>query len=167
MCIIVDTNTLSLVFDESKRTDDFLPVFDWVVNGKGKVVYGGTKYITEIGKYLNLFVELQKVNKAVNVDASKVDAATKKASDMIQHKDFDDQHIVGLLIVSGCKVICSHDKRAYPYFRHKDFFMPASKKPKIYSGKRNKDLLADRNIADVCKPCSVATNQQRQILSKI
>ncbi|MDQ7959563.1 hypothetical protein [Flavobacterium lindanitolerans] len=167
MCIIIDTNTLALVFDKTTTGhDEFKPVFDWIFNDKGKVVYGGTKYKYELKKYLSFFNELRRANKAVYIDDEKVDGAELTASKMIEDKDFDDQHIVGLLIVSKCKLICSHDKRAYPFFKHDLFFTPANKKPKIYSGKRNHDLLADRNIAEICQPCLLPNTSQKKILSK-
>lgn len=167
MCIIIDTNTLALVFDKTtKGHDEFKPVLDWIFKGKGKVVYGGTKYKLELKKYLALFKELNTANSAVNIDDLKVDEAEFVASSMINNKDFDDQHLVGLLTVSKCKLICSNDKRGYPFFRHNLFFNPASNKPKIYSGRRNSGLLIDRHIAVVCHPCSTPNAIQKQILSK-
>lgn len=168
MCIIIDTNTLANVFDKnSAGHDEFKPVYDWIMVGKGKVVYGGTKYLSEIGKHLSVFAELNRAKKAVNINKQKVDDRQVVVSDMIQHKDFDDQHLVALLLESQCKLICSLDKRASPYFRHNEFFSPANKKPKIYSNKGNKDLLSDRNIAEICKPCANTTNLQKGMLSNI
>lgn len=82
---------------------------------------------------------------------------------MIVHPDFDDPHLVGLLRVSGCKLICSLDSRAFPYFRHSLFFNPASNRPRIYSTLSNSSLLCDRQIADVCKPCAPTTKKQKSI----
>ena len=167
MCIVIDTNTLASVFD-SKSADhaEFKDVFDWIVDGKGKIVYGGTTYIRELSKtkYLKLFTLYNKAGKAILVKDN-VDEETSSVSKMIQHPDFDDQHIVALLKVSGCKLICSGDKRAYPFFQHELFFSPASKRPKIYSGHRNKDLLTDSNIADICRPSKGTTNDQKRSLS--
>jgi predicted nucleic acid-binding protein len=166
MCIVVDTNTLASVFDEkSANHAEFKPVFDWIKNGKGKIVYGGTKYISELAKtkYLALFTEYNRAKKAILVKGD-IDEEAIAVSAMIQHPDFDDQHLVALLRVSGCKLICSLDGRAYPYFRHSLFFNPAGKKPKIYSGIRNKDLLNDRNIAEVCESKMRTTNEQRKML---
>jgi len=163
MCIIVDTNTLASVFNQdSTNHSEFKPVFDWIIDGKGVVVYGGSKYIRELGKYRRLFAELTTARQAVLIDNAKVDEATDLAASKVQHVDFDDPHLVGLLMVSGCKLICSLDSRAYPFFRHLAFFSPAGKKPKIYRGKTNADLLADKNIAEICKPCAPTTKQQKQ-----
>ncbi|MBN8671462.1 MAG: hypothetical protein J0L80_12295 [Chitinophagales bacterium] len=166
MCIIIDTNTLASVLEpESVNHSEFKPVYDWIKNGKGVIVYGGTKYKKELGKYLPIFVELRKATKAIGVDDSKVDQKADEVSTMIQHANFDDQHLIGLLIQSQCKLICSLDSRAYPYFRHSLFFKPAANKPKIYRGSSNKDLLTDRNIAEICKPCLPTTVAQKNKLS--
>src|ERR1700733_741215 len=109
MCIVIDINTLAGVFDKkSVNHAEFKDVFEWIFNGKGKIVYGGTKYISELShtKYLPLFTEYNRMNKAVLVKAN-IDAETVVVSKMIQHPDFDDQHLVALLRVSKCKLVCS------------------------------------------------------------
>lgn len=162
MCIVIDTNVLNEVFDPKNINHlDFKPVSDWIIEGKGKVIYGGSKYLDEIGyKYLKFFKLLNDANKACLIKNDIIDSKTNEVSKIIQHVNFDDQHLVSLLIVSGCKLIASNDKRAYPFFRHINFFSPAIKKPKIYSGKRNMSLLCDKNIADCCKPTGKTTNAQ-------
>lgn len=169
MCIIIDTNTLSCVFDSTNKDhDNFKPVLDWIYNGKGIIIFGGTKYLDEIKvNYLNLFLQFKKARKAIFVDNIQVDRETDSCSAAIVHKDFDDQHLVGLLKVSGCKLICSGDARAFRYFTHNTFFSPSSKKPKIYSSRVNLDLLVDTNIADVCKPCQHTTNAQRTLMTSL
>ena len=168
MCIIIDTNCLNEVFDTSnKHHNEFKPVFNWVYLGKGKIVYGGSKYLSEIGKYLTLFLNLNKAGKAIYVDNNKVDDEEVVVSTIIQDPDFDDQHLVALLRVSGCKLICSRDKRAYPFFRHQRFFSPANTKPKIYSSSKNKGLLKDKNIAEICKPANKTTKQQRDMIGEL
>lgn len=166
MCIIIDTNSLSCVFDkESDNHNDFEPVLNWIYNGKGKVIYGGSKYLDEIKKkYLALFVQMRKAGKAIYINCDKVNEEEEVVNKMIKHPDYDDPHLVALLRISGCKLICSQDKRAYPYFRHSLFFSPSSKKPKIYSSKRNARLLTDTNIADVCLPCKVSSNIQKMTM---
>lgn len=139
--IIIDTNCLSNVFDkESNSFEDFAPLNDWIYSGCGQVIYGGTKYLDEIKKYYGLFKELKKINKAKYIDNLKVDEKEIWVKSQIQHQNFDDQHIVALLIISKCKLICSLDKRAYPYFKHKEFFSKKNK-PRIYSSKKNEKLL--------------------------
>jgi len=153
MCIVIDTNTLASVFEiDSLNHLNFQPVYDWVRQGRGKVVYGGSKYAGELkGKYLKLFIELRNTNRAVHIDDHAVDMEEVWVSQQIQHNDFDDQHLVALLRVSGCRLICSLDERAYSYIRHDLFFKPVANKPKIYNQYRGRTLLVPANIAPVCK----------------
>lgn len=163
---MIDTNVLGKVFKESATNHaQFKPVKDWIIQGKGKVVYGGTRYISEIkGAYLDLFVQLKKAGKAVSISSNLVDTEEQIVANMISHADFDDQHLVGLLRASGCRLICSLDSRAFPYFTNNLFFTPASSKPRIYCKLKNSVLLCDKNIADLCKPCSPTTNHQKRII---
>lgn len=164
MCIVIDANVFSCVFDKGNMDHDkFAPVFDWIYSGKGMIVYGGTKYLKEIPeKYRSVLLQFNKARKAKYIPSKEVDIEADRASKVIKHRDFDDQHLVGLLKVSGCKLICSLDARAYPYLQHPRFFGSARNRPKIYSSKRNVSLLNDGNIADVCKPCEVMSRRQRE-----
>lgn len=152
MCIVIDTNTLADVFDiEAQNHSAFQPVNEWVLKGSGKVVFGGTKYAGELKKYLKLFGELRRANRAIYIEDSLVDAEEVLIRAQIQHPNFDDQHLVALLRVSQCRLICSLDIRAYPYFKHELFFQPAANRPKIYSGLRNRGLLTVRHAAGICQ----------------
>lgn len=161
MCIIIDTNTLPAVFDDNCSDHlTFKPVLDWICDGPGKVVFGGTQYSTELKKrYLGLFTALKAANKAVYIDDDLVDQATTSAKEKIQHKDFDDQHLVGLLLVSKCRLICSLDKRAYPFFQHRTFFS-AKEEPKIYRSLSGAKLLCPKYFSPICLPCKKSTKVQ-------
>lgn len=169
MCIIIDTNVLPSVFkQDSAKHSQFKPVRDWIIDGKGKVIFGGTKYLAEIKEsYLSVFLQLKKAGKAIFVKNALVDAEQKKVANMIVHIDFDDPHLVALLRVSGCKLICSLDARAFPFFQSPIFFTPVANRPKIYKSLRNANLLCDKHIADVCKPCMQTTNLQKKIMGEI
>ncbi len=169
MCIVIDTNTLASVFKrDSANHQEFKPVLDWIITGKGKIVFGGSKYISELkGNYLSLFTQFKKAGKAINISSDIIDAEEANVTNQISHPDFDDQHLVSLLKVSGCKLICSLDSRAYPYFRHQLFFNPAANRPRIYCSSGNASLLCDRHIADVCKPCTPTTNEQKNIIGRL
>lgn len=157
---------MKCVFDSSNTNhEEFKPVKEWLFEGKGKIIYGGTKYIKENLKYSRLFGELRKIGKAIYISNNLVDDEEDQVSKTIEHVDFDDQHLVALLRVSKCKLICSLDSRAYPFFRHNSFFSPANKKPKIYSRTRNKTLLCDSNFCDLCLPTTNTNNSQKQIIS--
>lgn len=170
MCIVIDTNTIARVFDdENKEHEEFKPVRDWIIHKKGMIVYGGTKYFEELSKmrqYLRLFSLLNAAGKAVVRDAEAVDKIQAEVEATLQDKDFDDPHIVAILKESACKLVCSDDKRAFPFFKHEAFFK-GKDKPRIYSSSRNKDLLCDANIAKCCQPSSDTTNEQKKILELI
>jgi len=167
MCIVLDINVIPNIFNnESKEHVEFKPVRDWIIDKKGKVVYGGTKYFDELSKmrqYLSLFVRLNGAGKAVVRDTQAVDKIQAEVEAIIQDKDFDDPHLVAILKESGCKLICSLDARAFPFLKHHLFFK-GKEKPKIYSSSRNKDLLCDANIAECCTPSHDTTNEQKKIL---
>ncbi|OFX81514.1 MAG: hypothetical protein A2X12_00990 [Bacteroidetes bacterium GWE2_29_8] len=168
MCIVIDTNVLGSVFNDDpkckEKHSEYKPVFDWINDGIGKIVYGGTTYCKEIEyKYLKLFSQYRTAQKAIYINDDEVDEKEKWVTEQITHPNFDDQHIVALLIVSKCRLICSNDKRAYPYFTHNTFFNNQDK-PKIYSGKRNIDLLCEANIPDKYKPVKKTTKGQKKSL---
>jgi predicted nucleic acid-binding protein len=166
MCIIVDTNSLHNVFDKtSQRHFDFKPIWDWIWTGKGKFITGGGQYKREIPpKYYRILNDLRIVNKVVRASDHEVDSKTAWVKEQIEDQDFDDPHIIALLIVSGAKLICSLDERAYPYLKDNRFFKKAADRPKIYSRLGNEDLLVDENIAEICKPSQRLTvGQQKKI----
>jgi predicted nucleic acid-binding protein len=155
MCIIIDTNVFGDIFNkESKLHDRFEPVLNWILHGKGKIVYGGTKYIAELGKtpkYQKLFNELQKKRKTVKVADDMVDHREKEIKKIKQHSDFNDAHLIAIVIESGCRLVCTKDSRAVPFIKDRVFYPKFSKRPKIYWGKHNEDLLTDCNIAPICR----------------
>ena len=158
MCIVIDTCTFASVFDSSSdKHSNFVPVLNWVRNGKGKIVYGGTKYKRELklaNKYFKILVEFKKTNKIVEIDDEQVDLEQQVLEDLLSHRDFDDAHLVSIIIVSGCKLICSEDKRAFPFLQNKDLYPKNINTPKIYSGRKsNRALLNDKNITSICKGC--------------
>jgi predicted nucleic acid-binding protein len=166
MCIVIDACCFSPVF--SKKDDEhkeFRPVLDWIIKGKGKMVYGGSKYKKELKKapkYLRVIMELKKAGKIAPINDSKkfdwiVDKNQKELENKVQHKDFDDAHIVAIIISSKCRLICTNDKRAIPFFKESSFYPKGVKKPKLYTGSKNSDLLNDKLIAEVCMPAKKGT----------
>lgn len=156
MCIVIDANTFSSVFEKnSSDHSDFRPVLEWICNGKGKIVYGGTKYKEELSstrKYLRLFRQFDAARKIVKIDDQSVDNEQNRLRSLIDHRNYDDPHIIAIIIVSGCKLICSKDSKAYQYFKNKALYPKRFKRPRIYSNSTNADLLCDTHIAECCKP---------------
>jgi hypothetical protein len=156
MCIVIDTNTFASVFNpESQRHDEFKPVLDWIIYGKGKIVYGGSKYKTELKKarrYFGLFSELRKCRKVIEVDQEAVDRIQWEIETKITHADFDDPHLVAIISVSGCRLICSDDETSHPFLKTKSLYPKNVRCPKIYRRSAHRNMLCERNIAGVCNP---------------
>lgn len=157
MCIIIDTNVLADVFNsESTLHMQFAPIVEWILKGKGKMVFGGSKYMTELKKaprYLKLVVELGKINKTVKLDDLEVDKWEQEVKNRKrnEHRDFNDEHIAAMVNASGCKLVCTKDLSAVSFIKDAIFYPSHRKRPRIYSGRRNKILLVDANIAPICK----------------
>jgi predicted nucleic acid-binding protein len=170
MCIIIDTNTLASVFNpNSQDHPDFQPVLDWIIAGRGKIVLGGTKYGVELKmsgeKIVRVFREFLKRRKIINVSDSEVDREEIRIKTLESSTDFDDAHIVALLDVSGCMLICSKDKRAFRFFKKMELYKQRAERPKIYHSQANADLLCDANIAPCCEPTVVLNRTQRESIT--
>lgn len=156
MCVIIDSCCLTLVFDRNnKEHTRFAPVLNWV-NGRGCMVYGGTKYAEELAKmprYLAIVVELRKTRHAVPVPNDTVDAISAKLKKDYPDTKFNDPHIVALAIASGCQVVCTNDDTAISYLRRLDIFRSRGMtRPSIYRGhKTHCKLCCDQRIVGVCR----------------
>lgn len=168
MCIVIDICTLAPVFDSKcEKHPDYKPVLDWVLYGNGKIIFGGEQYKRELPpKYRKLFNEFTKASKAIEVNETQVNEKHKELMTKIEHRDFDDPHIVAIIIVSGCRLICSDDDRAFPFFKMKSLYPNHFTRPKIYSGISNKDLLCDNNISDIGKPCTKLNKNSARAFSQ-
>ncbi len=164
MCLVLDANVFGAFFDTNNRNHkNFQPALNWVVYGKGKLVYGGTKYKSEMKsaeKYIRFFASLQRAGKIVLLCDADVDAHEVELSKLEPNKDFDDPHLIAIVLASGCNIICTNDKRALPYLKRTEFYKGKVKKPKIYQSLRNVSLLADKYIASICTPCSKLSKNQ-------
>jgi hypothetical protein len=153
VCIIVDTCVLACVFDATTdKHSEFRPVLLWIMNGAGKVLYGGTEYKDDIPqKYRKLFLELTKSGKTCLLDDKVVDDWATKLKQKITSKKFDDPHLVAMVIVSRCQLVATDDHGAKKYLKMKSLYPKAVKRPKIYSGLANSGLLNQKNIIALCQ----------------
>ncbi len=156
MCIIIDICALSSVFvTDSSAHRDFRPLKKWIVFGRGKVVYGGTKYKQELKKafkFIKIFGQLKRAGKIVELSREDVDEAQKEVEQEIAHRDFDDPHLVAMVLVSKCRLICTNDDRAIPFLKNSKLYPKHFSKPRIYKSAKNADLLRDDYIVEICKP---------------
>src|SRR6266851_6753084 len=97
MCLVIDTNCLAMVFGEkAKHHYRFRPIFEWVSNGKGRMIYGGTKYNTELGKtrkFLGIVGELSKQRRTIQLPDVTVDTIAAALKQQFPDPLFDDEHL--------------------------------------------------------------------------
>ena len=150
MCIVIDACTLAAVFKSSDLAFD--PVRKWILAGKGKMVFGGSTYAAElskVGSLLNLVAELSRQRKTVVLKKGVVDSAEKVIKEMEESNDFDDPHIVAIVRESGCRVVCTLDRRSDKFLRNRRFY-PNGTRPSIYRSNSHSHLLCDGNIVGAC-----------------
>jgi len=151
MAIIIDTNCLSRVFNrKNKEFSEFKPVFDWIINGNGFIVYGGSKYEGELKKtqkYLGLFRILNDLGKVYKCpETRKIDELTNYYRMNYPIVDFDDPHLPAIVIVTKCRLICSTDIRSIPYVTNPKMYPKKFVVPKYYQSRKDEKLLIDSNI---------------------
>jgi predicted nucleic acid-binding protein len=156
MCLIIDSCAFSPVFNaRDKLHSQFAPVFEWVIRGKGKIVYGGSTYKEELKnakRYLALFVELKRSAKVVEVDDDVVDRLQAGLKKRVNQRKFNDPHLVAIVIASRCRLIATNDHQAIPFLTRNDLYPRGLSRPRIYTRPRNKNLLRDSNMVDICVP---------------
>lgn len=155
MCIVVDPPT----FVHMLKTDDpehaqFLPVWDWVSNGPGKFVMGGTKYAHElraVKSVLRALVELEKRRKIIRKTHEEVDKEEATVKLIESSTDFDDPHLVALVRTSGCRLVCTRDLRSHRFLRSTSMYASPQHRPSLYTRAKNRNLLCANNIAACCR----------------
>lgn len=156
MCLVVDTCCLASVFDpKSKHHREFIPVLRWITVGKGRLVYGGTKYNLELKKatkFLRILLELQRQGRVIQVAGDRVDAVAATLKAKIPDPKFNDEHIAAIVIVSRCRIVCTNDDIAISFLRRAALFAPYKlKRPKIYRHRQHLRLCCDGNLSEICK----------------
>ena len=155
--IVLDTNSFPSVFDPNCSDNvEFCYVLRWVLKQEHACfVYGGTKYKCELRKmtkYLKLVGEFKKRGKIAEINTQLIDGYADLLKEICTDVAFDDEHIVAILNISGCKLVCTKDIQAMPYIKKKDFYSDM-KIPQIYSGAGNKNLLNVNYIVELKNIC--------------
>jgi hypothetical protein len=155
MCAIIDTCVFSVVFN-SKMTGHarFAPLLKWITEGKGKIVVGGKKYFSEIEgkKSFGLLAEFERARLLVRLKDEEVDKFAAQLKKKNPEPQLDDEHLVAMVAVSKCCVVCTDDKKAIPYLKDAELYPSGVKPPKIYCKKSHgKSLCIDDHIAKICK----------------
>lgn len=154
MCIVVDPPVFIPLFkSRDPENRKFAPVLNWLSRGPGKLVLGGTTYekeLRQVSTILGFLAELERSGKIVRVPQGAVDLEQRMVRAIEPRPEFDDAHLVALVRASGCKLVCTRDKRAGPFIRSARFYR-AGMRPKIYTSLRHRKLLCSRNIAGCCQ----------------
>ncbi len=170
MCIIVDANVFSKVFDPlNEKHEEFKPVFEWIVKKNGKLVVGGSKYIKEIttiARFTKLLNQLKKARKIYYHSQAIVDAKALEFRDIFTTTDYDDQHILALIATTSCRLLCTNDEGLIKYAKMRIFYSARQRKVLIYKKKSDKTKLISQNIAEVCKPCITLPRISRDLINR-
>lgn len=170
MCLIIDVNAIGSVLNP--RSDDhseFEPIHNWIIHGKGKIIWGGTKYRDELkgGKYLSLLTRLGTQRKTVKIAQEKVDEIESQLKINCQGSKFhgfNDHHIIALIIASKCKIICTKDDESDRFLKNSSLYPNDIGVPSIYRNASHKHLITNDNIVKKCLPDKILTKDERNSL---
>jgi hypothetical protein len=138
--VIIDTNVFDSVFNSNSRDfDNFYPVRNCITSPKchGVLVYGGRKFRNELSSFSDrkrIFKILRDAGRLEELDDSPVDKLCERLKRLEPCKRFNDEHLIACVILSGCKVIVTDDKRADKYLKDPQgrFYSHPNDRPKIY-----------------------------------
>ena len=144
--IVIDTDSLSRVFDEGNREHpEYEPLHNRIFKQRNvKIAYGGEKYAKELEnapKYRRLFSELKTAQIAIELDNYKVNQSENRIVRATKGTQFNDQHIIAIVIEGKCNIICSRDSDAYPFFKNKHLYPKNFRIPGIYNGRSSCSIL--------------------------
>lgn len=111
MCIIIDACCLAAVFNTGDRSHpQYKPVADWILEGNGLMVYGGTQYTRDLcraKKYISIVNQLKKAGKVINdpKNDNQIDKLSNEIKRKIRDHDFDDPHIIAIVVITKCRLI--------------------------------------------------------------
>lgn len=172
MPIIIDTNCFANVFSRSSaRHQEFKPVLDWIVEGKGLIAYGGSTYLKELkgaARYLTILRYFKEQQKVLVGDSAKINEIEKQNKLIFPEEDFDDPHIAAIANVTKCMLICSEDTRSIKYVKDRKLYPAGCSIPVYYTGKNNSNLLCDNYVDATNKPLvKIRKQDQKQIQTKL
>ncbi|OUR73250.1 hypothetical protein A9Q78_04750 [Methylophaga sp. 41_12_T18] len=137
MNILVDACVVSILFNNSnEKHSDFVPILERIKDGRVKMVFGGTHFNKELSKlyrYLKIIKQLKTAGRAIKLNDADVDAQEARIRKIEPLPDFDDPHLIAIVIVSKASVVCTVDSRAMPFIRQPRFYAKTGvTRPSIY-----------------------------------
>jgi hypothetical protein len=155
VCVIIDVNCMPSVLKRSAPDHArFAPILGWLNSRVGRIIYGGTKYKSELKNMtecLGLIANFERQGKLIRLSDAEVDRFALWAKRQVRARNFDDEHLVAIVALSECRVVCTDDKRAIPYLKRKAFYEAGARMPKIYNKRRHANLCCQDNIAPICR----------------
>ncbi len=168
MCTVIDADTFAYFCNkDSELYNDFQPVRDWIENSRCKIVYGGTKYgkhLRDNPRFRSYLAEHEHKGKIKRLCRAEVDSATSIIKGNFSGIDFNDHHIVALVLITRCKLVCSRDNGLKNLI---DICYSSSgstiiksqlrirnlRKPSIYRSRGSAATIRSRTSTDNCGPC--------------
>jgi hypothetical protein len=118
MCVIIDANIAAEAFGLPHQPD-FRPLWRWIEDGDGVIVYGGTlaKELARIDHVARLLQQLSLAGKAVRPDPAQV-AKEEKAVKASRLCKSNDSHVIALARVTKARTLCSRDVDLHQDFKN-------------------------------------------------
>jgi hypothetical protein len=171
MAIIIDTNCFANVFSpKSNKHPEFKPVLEWILVGKGIMVYGGSTYKAELKrtpKYLPIIRLLRDVGKVLEGCQQTIDNIQAEVEDINDDADFDDPHLPAITIATKCKLICSEDTRSIKHVTDRKYYPKGFSAPSYYTSSKNRSLLTDNYVDKSLKPLCKMNKLDSERIKKI
>lgn len=171
MAIIIDTNCIANVFSpKTANHSEFKPVLEWILLGKGLMIYGGSKYREELkktAKYLPIIRLLKDVGKAIEGAENDIDEYQLKVEELTDSEDFDDPHLPAISVITKCRIICSADTRSIPFVSDKKYYPKGFTTPVYYTSSTNKNLLTDNYVDKSLKPLCKLNKMNSERIKKL
>lgn len=132
MCAILDANTFHKFKDTSD--EDMKPVWKWLENKRGKIIYANTKKFEEEWYRGGMDLIRDQLMRSGQLKLVSQDIQEKESelNDLIRS---DDPHIIALAVVGDVKILISDDRRLIQDFKEH------VSQGKVYKTKGHKHLL--------------------------
>jgi hypothetical protein len=136
MCVILDTNTFHKF--RNPKDEDMEPVWKWLDNRNGKIVYSNTEKFEnewEKGGMSHLRDQMMRAGQLKLISQG----VQEKADELKGKIASNDEHIIALALITGVKVLISYrkgDKDLFTDFKNRDLV-----RGKVYTRKAHARML--------------------------
>ncbi len=136
MCIILDTNTFGKF--RNPNDEDMAPVWKWLDNRNGKIVYANTKKFEdewERGGMSHLRDQMMRAGQLKLVSEGVQEKADELAAEIVSN----DAHIIALALIAGVNVLVSYregDRNLFADFKNRQLVGG-----RVYTRKSHEHLL--------------------------